>query len=149
MVEEIDDQVIQESDNTLSTGEERVRVQIPAPYVPPPQQQYESPAQEDDAYACPESREASKRVRKATQAVLEGGGGDGNDSDGSFTVKERRPKRARPAPTGEVRRAHRGTTTEPPIRVGQEVCLKGEAERGIVTGKIGWELAVSAVLFRL
>ena len=97
MVEEIDDQVIQESDNTLSTGEERVRVQIPAPYVPPPQQQYESPAQEDDAYAVRESREASKRVRKATQAVLDGGGGDGNDSDGSFTVKERRPKRARPA----------------------------------------------------
>ena len=47
MVEEIGDQVIQESDNTLSTGEERVRVKIPAPYVPPPQQQYESPAQED------------------------------------------------------------------------------------------------------
>ena len=136
MVEEIDDQVIQESDNTLSTGEERVRVQIPAPYVPPPQQQYESPAQEDDAYAVRESREASKRVRKATQAVLDGGGGDGNDSDGSFTVKERRPKRARPAPTGEVRRAHRGTTTEPPIRVGQEVCLKGEAERGIVTERL-------------
>ena len=43
MVEEIDDQVIQESDNTLSTGEERVRVQIPAPYVPPPQQQYQAP----------------------------------------------------------------------------------------------------------
>lgn len=134
MADEEDDLGIQESDNTLSTGEEKVRVVIPPPFVPPALTEYQEPAQEDDAYAVRESREASKRVRQATRAVMDGGAED-NDSDGSFTVKERKPKRAKKEGS-EVRRAHRGTTTEPPIRVGQEVCLKGEAERGLVTERL-------------
>ena len=64
MADEEDDLGIQESDNTLSTGEEKVRVVIPPPFVPPALTEYQEPAQEDDTYAVRKSREASKRVRR-------------------------------------------------------------------------------------
>ena len=118
-------------------------LRVPEPYVPPPKAAYEGYGGEDDdedyeaAHPGRGGRESSRRVRQFTVAALEAGEdygeAAGSDGDESFTM----PKSKRGGGGGGGRpRASGRAAAQPPMRVGDEVKLRDDAERGVVTERL-------------